>query len=272
MSSKTQKPVLVLDFDGVICSSAREVLLTGLEAFLDLKPTSTLADALHRLSNAAQKSQEGFENDLLYRAFLPLIPLGNRAEDFGVALLALEAGIELEDQEHYDRFFQSQDQEWLGTYHRKFYEVRERSRIRDLELWLALHQPYGEFLSLLKRARGRSIYAIATAKDGASVRLLLNRFGIADLFPDELLLDKETAVKKRKHLREIAARTESKLSDITFVDDKVNHLESVSDLGVRPTLAAWGYNTKREHQRALDLGYDVVTLETAATALFGGEI
>ncbi len=52
------------------------------------------------------------------------------------------------------------------------------------------------------------------------------------------------------------------------MDDKVNHLESVAPLGVRCGLAAWGYNGPREHRRALECGYQVLTLEDAEDQLF----
>ena len=39
-------------------------------------------------------------------------------------------------------------------------------------------------------------------------------------------------------------------AELTFVDDKLNHLETVAPLGVRCVLAAWGYNGERERRAA----------------------
>ena len=55
---------------------------------------------------------------------------------------------------------------------------------------------------------------------------------------------------------------------IVFVDDKVNHLEDVASLGVRCTLAAWGYNGPREHELARHRGFDVCSLAEAERVLF----
>jgi hypothetical protein len=52
------------------------------------------------------------------------------------------------------------------------------------------------------------------------------------------------------------------------VDDKVNHLESVAELGVRCALAAWGYNGPREQRRARDCGFPVLTLGDVEAQLF----
>lgn len=129
--------------------------------------------------------------------------------------------------------------------------------------------PIPELLALLRR-RGSSVaLAIATAKDRASVRLLLEDHGLAGLFPDERLMDKETGRSKAAHLRHLQAALGIPFPEITFVDDKVNHLDAVATLGVRCVLAAWGYNGSREHELARRRGYAVCSLDSAAGLLFG---
>jgi len=58
---------------------------------------------------------------------------------------------------------------------------------------------------------------------------------------------------------------------ITFVDDKVNHLQRAAGLGVRPVLAGWGFNTVREHSLASSLGFEIAHLSTAEATLFKGD-
>ena len=58
---------------------------------------------------------------------------------------------------------------------------------------------------------------------------------------------------------------------MTFVDDKVNHLTTVSQLGVRGVLAGWGFNGTREHMLARELGFEVAALDDAEAILFKGE-
>ena len=66
---------LVLDFDGVISDSVGEVFIVARRTYLELCPDSELRVR---------------DTDELNRAFRQLMPLGNRAEDYGTALLALE--------------------------------------------------------------------------------------------------------------------------------------------------------------------------------------
>jgi phosphoglycolate phosphatase-like HAD superfamily hydrolase len=112
-------------------------------------------------------------------------------------------------------------------------------------------------------------YAILTAKDGASVARLLASYGVAELVQGRVL-DKETGVHKTHHLTALIGRLGVEPETITFVDDKVNHLERVAHLGVRCVLAGWGFNGPREHARAASLGFEVASLDSAETILLGG--
>ncbi|HSF01585.1 MAG TPA: hypothetical protein VLA62_01155, partial [Solirubrobacterales bacterium] len=135
--------------------------------------------------------------------------------------------------------------------------------------WLALLAPYPTFLEVLRRRAGAVELAIATAKDARSVRALLVHYGIAPLFGPGRILDKETGVSKRAHLEHLQRTLGVAFEEITFLEDKVNHLESVAPLGVRGALAAWGYNGAREHARARELGYLVCRLDDVEARLFG---
>jgi len=246
--------VLTLDFDGVISNSAPESLVVALRSYLDLRPESRLRDV---------------PSDDLVPAFRELMPLGNRAEDYGTTMAAIDDGRILPDQQRYDEFRKAQDPQWLERYHRRFYEVRHALSDRDPEGWRGLMRPYEPLLDVLRRRAADAIYAIATAKDGRSVATLLDSYGIADLFPAHLILDKETGARKTEHLTRLHELLGVDYAAMTFVDDKVNHLDSVASLGVRCALAAWGFNGRREHELAAQRGYLVCTLDDVERQLFG---
>ncbi|MCP5066675.1 MAG: HAD family hydrolase [bacterium] len=249
--------LLALDFDGVISESAREAFVVALQSYRELRPESGLP-GVTRASEAPE----------LYASFVDRMPLGNRAEDFAVVLAALDAGVPLPDQPAYDAFFATLDVGELAAFHARFYEVRLAWAARDPEGWLSEMRPYPEILSVLRRRSRDVILAIATAKDRASVDRLLERYGIADLFPPERVLDKETGRNKRAHLQALASSTGVAMVDITFVDDKLNHLASVASLGVRCALASWGYNGEREVREARTQGHLVLHLEGLEAELF----
>lgn len=254
---------LVLDFDGVISDSAREAFVVALRTTCELTPTSPLRPVLDRLDPLSPA------RDPLYASFLEIMPLGNRAEDYAIALTALERNVALPDQESYDDFRAQLDPAALRRFHKHFYRVRERWSHEDPEGWRSLVAPYTAFVDLLRRRAGDVELAIATAKDRRSVRDLLGHYRIDDLFLEGRVLDKETGVSKRAHLSHLHRELGLDYGEMTFVDDKVNHLEAVASLGVRCALAAWGYNGPREHRRARELGYLVCRLEDAEAKLFG---
>lgn len=245
---------LVLDFDGVISDSAREAFEVALRTYGDLSPESTLA----------QRDREA-----LYEGFLEAMPLGNRAEDFGTVLAALEQGRPLPDQAAYDAFRAERGTDWLERYHRHFYEVRGSMFETDPVGWRGLMRPYRPFLDTLRRCAGTVPYAIATAKDRRSVDALLADYGVADLFAPELIEDKEAGPDKSRHLELLAGTLELPFPEMTFVDDKVNHLDAVAKLGVRGALAGWGYNGPREHRLARERGYLLLSFDNSDELLFG---
>jgi len=262
---------LALDFDGVLVSSSNEVFVVALRTFAQLSPSSKLVQRWSQVAEDPTACLPQLASDPQFAAYHRLIPLGNRAEDFGAAFLALEAGLDLHDQQTYDAFFAAQHRPWLTDFHAAFYEQRSRLRSESLARWLALHEPYRPFLDLLHRRRDCTRLTIATAKDRGSVSVLLGHLGASELVPDEMIFDKETGIEKTHHLRAIASTLGIGVEGITFVDDKVNHLRRVAGLGVRPVLAGWGHNSPREHAAALDAGFPVATLTTAKETLLGAD-
>ena len=249
--------LLVLDFDGVLSNSGREAFVVARRTYVALRPDSPLRAG---------------DDAALYAAFVEIMPLGNRAEDFGVALAAIEAGVALPDQAAYDAFYGAQDREWLRAFHASFYRERDAFARSDPTGWLAMMRPYPQFLATLRRRAGTCPYAIATAKDRRSVRVLLREYGVADLFRDDLVLDKEAGVTKVAHHEHLARHCGVAYPEMTFVDDKVNHLDAVAALGVRCALSVWGYNGPREHRLARAHGHRICRPEDVEVQLFGAPI
>jgi len=239
--------VLALDFDGVICDSAGEAFIVATRTFAEVFPELPLGPAA--------------EGSALLRArFIEIMPLGNRAEDYAVTLAAISSGQPIPDQPAYDAFHASLAQERLRTFHRRFYQVRAAWAESDPAGWLARMAPYPGFCEILRRRAAGVRLAIATAKDRASVRRLLAAYGVSDLFPDGFVLDKDAGERKREHVTKLTRLAGCAPVEVTFVDDKVNHLQDVATLGARCVLAAWGYNGVRERRIAAASGFLVCGL------------
>ena len=261
--------LLALDFDGVISDSAPESFAVALLTYTKMIKDSRFDDRRAALEAGSLPTAKRLVEDPLYVAFIDLMPLGNRAEDFAISLAALEAGRRLANQADYDAFRSELDEDWLRKFHRRFYENRTALSRRDPTGWRRMMGPYPPFLEILHRRAGDALLAIATSKDGKTVAALMRDYGIEALFPPERVLDKETGVHKDAHLRQLHKTVGVAYEEMVFVDDKVNHLDRVAGLGVRCALAAWGYNGEREIELASQRGYRVCTLENAEEQLFG---
>ena len=245
------RSVIALDFDGVIADSAGESFDVALLTYAEFRPDSDLVplvDPKHPKRAA------------LYRDFLVLMALGNRAEDYAVALDAIESGRPIPDQSAYNRAFSEHAPEFLQAFHQRLYENRDRLRDADPESWCRGVPAYPGFAELLLRRRSDAHWCVATAKDRPSVDLLLASYELSEVFDPALICDKTLGRDKAAHMSVIADRLRVTCREITFVDDKLNHLENVAPLGVRCVLAAWGYNGVREQNEAADRGFRVATL------------
>jgi phosphoglycolate phosphatase-like HAD superfamily hydrolase len=258
--------VLALDFDGVISDSATESFVVAVRTYGALYPESCIASLAGELVGA---TGERIRVHPVYRDFLALMPLGNRAEDFGVVLQMLDAGEWVEDQGAYDARRAGLPAAFARAFHERFYRERAALREADPEAWARLLAPYPPVIDLIRRRARDARLCIATAKDRPSVELLLEQYGIADLFPPEHVVDKDHGVTKRAHLGALRDRLGIGFPEITFVDDKLNHLEDVASLGVRCALAAWGYNGEREQRLARSAGHLVCSLADVEQKLFG---
>ena len=260
--------LLALDFDGVIADSAPEAFVVALRTYCELRPEAGFAGREALLEGGAPAPRL-IEGDPLYAAFIELMPLGNRAEDYAVALAALDSGSAIADQSAFDASKEGFDPSWLRAFHKRFYQVRAALSKDDPTAWRLLMGPYPAIVQLLRRRASEVVLAIATSKDRRSVAALLRAYGIEDLFPEDRVLDKETGVSKVTHLERLQARFGCDYPEMTFLDDKVNHLDAVSPLGVRCGLASWGYNGSREVEQARARGHLVLALGDVEAQLFG---
>jgi phosphoglycolate phosphatase-like HAD superfamily hydrolase len=201
-----------------------------------MRPDSRLGDRDALLRGPAAPAPEAIADDALFAAFLEMMPLGNRAEDYAVGLRALDSGVQLPDQTAYDRFKAGLDPEWMRSFHKRFYRVRAAMTDADPAAWHRLMEPYPGVTELLRRRAGDALLAVATSKDRRSVGKLLEAYGIADLFPEGRVLDKETGVSKRAHLEHLHGVSGFPYTEMTFVDDKVNHLDAVARRSLRTRL------------------------------------
>lgn len=253
--------LIVFDFDGVICNSFYDSLYTAIHAYFTIHPDNRLP-----LENPLPPGRVyKFERDHpeFCGMFYELMPLGNFAMDYFVALEIITSGrfSDIATQEDFTRFRETIPQRVLDRYSDTFYAFRRDMQTLHPEQWASLLPPFETLPETIRSLASKHRLAIATSKDIRSVDILLQRYGIADCFPAGTILDKDYAESKRAHMLRFHELHSIPLKHIYFIDDKVLHLVSVADLGVVCHLAAWGFNTPREHRIARENGCRVLELE-----------
>ncbi len=253
--------ILVFDFDGVLCDSLHDSIRMAVNTYIQLAPYHTLP-VNGSLSPGDVEPFEKANPDFITQ-FRQLMPMGNFAEDYFVFLRILEAGAAeaIDSQEQFDAFKRTLSVDMLREYQARFYTLRGQLQSEDPQAWARMLPPFPGIPETVRSLSRRFLCAIATSKDLKSVDILLAQYGLADLFASDRILDKDFAHSKREHLIRFQSNHDVPFGQIHFIDDKLLHLQSVKNLGVNTYLAAWGFNTPREHQTAQAEGITLLRLE-----------
>jgi phosphoglycolate phosphatase-like HAD superfamily hydrolase len=239
------KKLLALDFDGVLWDSVGECFVIACRVYQELYalPCTDLEGPFRRGRWLARTGGD----------FLLLLQLA--LADPQVDLAEYEVA-QFEELRH-RRATECQE------FARHFYAERERSRLQQWKQWCSYQQSYPQFLEQLGRLEG--VFAgtvVCTTKDEASVHSLLATVNLQ--LP---VYGRESTVDKGAQLKKVCADFGVGLSDVFFIDDLVENLEQVAPGGTHCGLAAWGYNTKAERERALALGFAVLPVYEVAQFL-----
>ncbi len=214
------KKILCLDFDGVLCDSAVECLVTGYNAYHD----------------AAVSGPDEIEPGLR-DYFLKYRYLVGPANDFGVLFHAFEQGGETLTRESYDAMREA-TRAMREDFGPRFFASRDRLK-QDMDHWLGLHRLFEQSRAVLDI--GFPSFYVITTKDADSVMRLAEFSGyhgrILGVYGKEIATDKRVSFQTLFRDRNDQQASETYL----FVDDNVVHLQQVSDLPVEPWLATWGY-------------------------------
>jgi phosphoglycolate phosphatase-like HAD superfamily hydrolase len=233
----TEPKILALDFDGVICNSAYEGLLSAWRVYREIwggtgdGPPAEAAAAYLRLRPALEI---GWEFPVMLRAILEGVP-----ED---TLL---------------REFQTKWRSRILEEHRlsqadltaRFDATRDAWIRKDFESWLGCQHLYAgvaDRLNALLR-RDAQLFVITT-KEWRYAHLIMEKSGVS--FPADHVWGKERARPKADLLRVLRQEQGVGYADIWFVEDRLKTLRLVgaqAELGaVGLFLATWGYTTPAE--------------------------
>ena len=221
--------IVVFDFDGVVCDSTNECMVTSWNAWEKWNDREDF-----------RRSLERFSSDEIVR-FRNLRPRVRGAGEYYILRRSLEEGRLIADQSTYDRF-EEKWREHLQPFKKVFFEMRNRLRRENLDDWIGLHQIFSDVIKVMRRLHRENRLYVATLKDEESVRFILEKQGL--VLPPDHLLDQSQIKSKLQALNRFLEQTGCEKDDLVFIDDNVTHLLEPKSEGFKVYLAAWNFPVK----------------------------
>ena len=243
MQNKKAK-VIVFDFDGVVCDSTDECLVTSW--------------------NAWQKwnSRRGFRINLVEfsdeekATFRQLRPYVRGAGEYYILRRSMEEAFLITAQKVFERL----RERWLDhlePFKAVFYDAREKLRLQDIESWVILHPVFEDVIAVMKKLNEQQRLRVATLKDSTSVRLILEHYGVY-LLPEHLLAESQIS-SKLEALNHYSEKENLSKKDLIFIDDNVTHLFEPKKAGYNTLLTGWGPSLEEHRRLAIKNNIPIIT-------------
>ena len=140
--------VVLLDFDGVICDSVDECLVTSFRAYYDLQ------------GNPAPASGPVARRE----SFARLRPFIHIGEDYLLIHELIDRGIEIPGQKEFDIHVQAAGRAKMMRFRELFYSARAEVMARDRNAWLDMNRIYPRARDALRAAAGKPVYILSTKR------------------------------------------------------------------------------------------------------------
>jgi len=220
-----KQKIIVFDFDGVVCDSTDECMVTSWNAWERWQLRDNFRCTLSEFTE---------EDKLSFRKVRPRV---RGAGEYYILRRAFSEGIEITNQKIYDKL-EGQWKENIEPFKVVFFEARERLRRDDVDSWIDLHPVFDGVIEVMKILNSQDRLYIATLKDAKSVKLILKKQGLT--IKKDRLFDQAQITSKLQALDKIKEQIGCDKKDMIFIDDNVTHLLGPKNSEYTVYLTAWG--------------------------------
>lgn len=236
----SRNELLFLDFDGVLCDSLPETLVSSWIAYheyvLGERPTAMPVD---------------FRTE-----FSGLRPFIRSGEDYLLVQEIIDRRLTVTDQAVFDRLLSGKGPERMKEFKDFFYKARQELLQKKPEYWFSLNPIFGPLQQALDSCRSKNrVFILSTKKSDFILKILKNN---RMDFKAENVIDSGPADKAGLISRMLDRTGADKAH---FIDDQLSHLQGVADRRIRLYLAAWGY--VKPQWLTGSSGINVMTLDKA---------
>jgi phosphoglycolate phosphatase-like HAD superfamily hydrolase len=212
--------LLFLDFDGVLCDSLPETLVSSWSAY-------------HQF--VSREMPRSMPVDFRKR-FCELRPFIRSGEDYLILQDIIFRGITVKNQIDFDRVTAQAGKTQMTIYKEAFYKARQELLDSDPGFWLALNPLFPPLKKTLKQyRRNERIYILSTKRENFILEILKGN-GIE--LKETNIID-SGAASKISIIGKILDRGAG--GRAIFIDDQIDHLLNSQDNRITTYLAAWGY-------------------------------
>ena len=238
--------IVVFDFDGVVCDSTDECMVTSWNAWEKWESRKAFRHSIEDFSINEKSS------------FRQMRPRVRGAGEYYIICRALNEGIIIDNQLTYDNLIK----EWhdfLEPFKKIFFEMRELLRNKDIDEWVKLHPIYDNIITIMKNLQLHNQLYIATLKDKKSVQAILNKNGMN--IEENQILDQSQITSKIEAMDKIRSINKCNKSDMVLIDDNVTHLLQPHLNGYDSFQTSWGNVPKEYLAIANNYGIEVISKE-----------
>ncbi|MFC1482133.1 hypothetical protein ACFL6E_07825 [Candidatus Neomarinimicrobiota bacterium] len=220
------KPILALDFDGVINDSLDECLISSYNAWQEIKNSNHWA---YSNADIPQPIVDCFRANRYH---------ARNGAEFWLILMASKLASDAITAEAFDQLRQEHDP-FLLEFEKIFFEVRSRYRAEDMERWLNLHTRYDQSIERYSDLLTAATCHIVTTKDLPSVKFFNEHWQLG--IHEDNLWTREMDLPKSEIIKVIANKADCPTSQIHFVDDHPDQVANVAATGANCYWASWGF-------------------------------
>ena len=229
---KNKYKYLVFDFDGVICESTNECMVTAWNTWEKLYGRNTFRTKLSEFS----KNQ--------ISSFKLLRPYVRGAGEYYIILKVINTtDYDIHNQKSYDQLKYTWENE-INSFKDTFYDQRQILKQKSTDSWVSLHHVYQDVIEFVRKINLEKRLLIATLKDFESVSTILEYNGV--FLKKENILDQSSISSKLEGLEFFRKERNLDKNNLCFIDDNVTHLQDPHQNGYDVFLSSWG-NTLSEH-------------------------
>ncbi len=212
--------LLCLDFDGVICDSINECLVSSWISY-------------YRYIKEDYPIQVTVDMRSLFSQLRPFIRSG---PDYVLIQRLIDMRCEVQNQHEFDRYLEEAGKDTVRYYGEIFYRAREELLRQDRDYWMALNPLYKHMLEPLRaNAENEKLIIVSTKRQDFILEIL--SFNGIDFSPERVYL----ADSKPKIVIVEEVRRARGFIQAVFIDDQIDHLLPNRNKSIMPALASWGY-------------------------------